>query len=108
MDPDVPLLIPEVNASHLDAIPTQQKNRGYDTGFIVTNPNCSTAGVVLVLKPLADDFGIRKVFFVPLQSAPGAGSPGFAPMATLPTLIPFITAEEEKMEPEPQKLLGKW
>ena len=54
MDPDVPLLIPEVNAAHLDAIPLQQKNRGYDTGFIVTNPNCSTAGLVLVLKPLAD------------------------------------------------------
>src|SRR5204862_50739 len=54
MDADVPLLIPEVNASHLDAIPMQQKNRGYDTGFIVTNPNCSTAGLVLVLKPLAE------------------------------------------------------
>ena len=49
MDPDVPLLIPEVNAAHLDAIPLQQKKRGYDTGFIVTNPNCSTAGLVLVL-----------------------------------------------------------
>src|SRR5207302_2899401 len=47
MDPDVPLLIPEVNAAHLDALPLQQKNRGYDTGFIVTNPNCSTTGLVL-------------------------------------------------------------
>ena len=46
MDPDVPLLIPEVNAAHLNAIPVQQKNRGYDTGFIVTNPNCSTAGLL--------------------------------------------------------------
>src|SRR6202166_352037 len=54
MDSDVPLLIPEVNASHLEAIPVQQKHRGYDSGFIVTNPNCSTAGLVLVLKPLAD------------------------------------------------------
>src|SRR4029077_8386077 len=54
MDADVPLLIPEVNAAHLYAIPWQQKSRGYDTGFIVTNPNCSTAGLVLVLKPLAE------------------------------------------------------
>src|SRR6202163_1339687 len=67
MDPDVPLLIPEVNASHLEAIRTQQKNRGYDGGFIVTNPNCSTAGLVLVLKPLADAFGLEKVFVVTLQ-----------------------------------------
>src|SRR6266853_2411731 len=62
MDADVPLLIPEVNAAHLDAVPRQQKNRGYDTGFIVTNPNCSTAGLVLVLKPLADAFGLEEVF----------------------------------------------
>jgi len=59
MDPDVPLLIPEVNAAHLEAIPLQQKNRGYGSGFIVTNPNCSTAGLVLVLKPLADAFGLE-------------------------------------------------
>jgi aspartate-semialdehyde dehydrogenase len=76
MDPDVPLLIPEVNAAHLDAIPLQQKNRGYDTGFIVTNPNCSTAGLVLVLKPLADAFGLEKIFVVTLQAISGAGYPG--------------------------------
>jgi len=75
MDPDVPLLIPEVNAGHLDAIPLQQKNRGYDTGFIVTNPNCSTAGLVLVLKPLADAFGLEKIFVVTLQAISGAGYP---------------------------------
>ena len=62
MDSDVPLLIPEVNAAHLEAIPAQQKNRGYKGGFIVTNPNCSTAGLVLVLKPLADAFGLEKIF----------------------------------------------
>src|ERR1700741_702523 len=62
MDADVPLLIPEVNAAHVNAIPVQQKNRGYDTGFMVTNPNCSTAGLVLVLKPLADAFGVKKFF----------------------------------------------
>jgi|HubBroStandDraft_1064217.scaffolds.fasta_scaffold30651_3 aspartate-semialdehyde dehydrogenase len=108
MDSDVPLLIPEVNASHLDSIPTQQKNRGYGTGFIVTNPNCSTAGLVLVLKPLADAFGLEKVFAVTLQAVSGAGYPGVASMDIHANVIPFISGEEEKMESEPQKLLGKW
>jgi aspartate-semialdehyde dehydrogenase len=108
MDPDVPLLIPEVNAAHLDAIPRQQKNRGYDTGFIVTNPNCSTAGLVLVLKPLADAFGLEKIFVVTLQAISGAGYPGVPAMDIQGNVVPFISGEEEKMELEPQKLLGKW
>lgn len=108
MDPDVPLLIPEVNAAHLDAIPAQQKNRGYDGGFIVTNPNCSTAGLVLVLKPLADAFGLDKVFVVTLQAVSGAGYPGVASIDIHANVVPFISGEEEKMESEPQKLLGKW
>jgi len=108
IDPDVPLLIPEVNASHVDAIPVQQKNRGYDTGFIVTNPNCSTAGLVLVLKPLADVFGLEKIFVVTLQAVSGAGYPGVPSLDILGNVVPFISGEEEKMESEPQKLLGKW
>ena len=108
MDSDVPLLIPEVNAAHLDAIRVQQKNRGYDTGFIVTNPNCSTAGLVLVLKPLADAFGLEKIFVVTLQAVSGAGYPGVPSMDIHANVIPFISGEEEKMESEPQKILGKW
>jgi aspartate-semialdehyde dehydrogenase len=108
MAPDVPLLIPEVNAQHLEAIPLQQKNRGYSSGFIVTNPNCSTAGLVLVLKPLADAFGLEKVFVVTLQAISGAGYPGVAAMDIQANVVPFIGGEEEKMEAEPQKLLGKW
>ena len=108
MDADVPLLIPEVNAAHLDAIPVQQKKRGYYRGFIVTNPNCSTAGLVLVLKPLADAFGLEKVFVVTLQAVSGAGYPGVATLDIHGNVIPFISGEEEKMETEPQKLLGKW
>jgi len=108
MDPDVPLLIPEVNAAHLDAIPLQQKNRGYDAGFIVTNPNCSTAGLVLVLKPLADAFGLEKIFVVTLQAISGAGYPGVPSMDIQGNVVPFISGEEEKMEAEPQKLFGKW
>ncbi len=106
MDPDVPLLIPEVNAAHLDAIPLQQKNRGYDTGFIVTNPNCSTAGLVLVLKPLAEAFGLEKIFVVTLQAMSGAGYPGVASIDIQGNVVPFISGEEEKMESEPQK--RKW
>jgi aspartate-semialdehyde dehydrogenase len=108
MDPDVPLLIPEVNAAHLEAIPVQQKNRGYDTGFIVSNPNCSTAGLVLVLKPLAEAFGLEKIFVVTLQAMSGAGYPGVASLDIQGNVVPFISGEEEKMESEPQKLLGKW
>lgn len=108
MDPDVPLLIPEVNAAHLEAISVQQRNRGYSTGFIVTNPNCSTAGLVLVLKPLADAFGLEKIFVVTLQAISGAGYPGVPSLDILGNVIPFISGEEEKMEAEPQKLLGRW
>src|SRR5271154_6587215 len=108
MDPDVPLLIPEVNAAHLDAIPHQQKNRGYEGGFIVTNPNCSTAALALVLKPLADAFGLEKVFVVTMQAVSGAGYPGVPSMDIHANVVPYISGEEEKMESEPQKLLGKW
>jgi aspartate-semialdehyde dehydrogenase len=108
MDPDVPLLIPEVNPAHLDAITLQQKNRGYTSGFIVTNPNCSTAGLVLVLKPLAEAFGLEKIFVVTLQAMSGAGYPGVASLDIQGNVVPFISGEEEKMESEPQKLLGKW
>jgi aspartate-semialdehyde dehydrogenase len=92
----------------LDAIPVQQKNRGYDTGFIVTNPNCSTAGLVLVLKPLAEAFGLEKIFVVTLQAMSGAGYPGVASLDIQGNVVPFISGEEEKLESEPQKLLGKW
>lgn len=108
MDADVPLLIPEVNASHLDAIPVQQRKRGYDRGFIVTNPNCSTAGLVLVLKPLADAFALEKIFVVTMQAVSGAGYPGVPSMEIQGNVVPFISGEEEKMETEPQKLLGRW
>jgi aspartate-semialdehyde dehydrogenase len=108
MDADVPLLIPEVNASHVDAIPLQRKNRGYSSGFMVTNPNCSTAGLVLMLKPLADAFGLEKIFVVTMQAVSGAGYPGVASLDIHSNVVPFISGEEEKMQSEPQKLLGKW
>src|ERR1700675_1782021 len=108
MDADVPLLIPGGDARHVGSIRVQQKNRGYDSGFILTNPNCSTAGLVLVLKPLADAFGLEKIFVVTLQAASGAGYPGVPSLDILGNVVPFISGEEEKMEVEPQKLLGRW
>jgi aspartate-semialdehyde dehydrogenase len=108
MEPDVPLLIPEVNAGHLECIAAQKKNHGYRSGFIVTNPNCSTAGLVLALKPLADTFGIEQVHVVTMQAVSGAGYPGVPSMDILGNVIPFISGEEEKMETEPRKLLGRW
>src|SRR5580693_4377513 len=108
LDGPIPEAARSLVVKSLDAIPAQQKNRGYDTGFIVTNPNCSTAGLVLVLKPLADTFGLEKVFAVTLQAVSGAGYPGVASMDIHANVIPFISGEEEKLESEPQKLLGKW
>ena len=108
MEPDVPLLIPEVNAAHLDALPEQKRRRGYESGLIVTNPNCSTAGLVLTLKPLADAFGLEQVFVVTLQAVSGAGYRGVASLDILGNVVPFISGEEEKMESEPRKLLGAW
>ena len=96
MDPYVPLLIPEVNAAHLEAIQVQQKKCGYDRGFIVTNPNCSTAGLVLVLKPLADAFGLEKVFVVTLQAVSGAGYPGVATMDIQGNVIPVHQRRRRK------------
>ena len=108
MDADVPLLIPEVNASHVNSIRFQQKNRGYDSGFIVTNPNCSTAGLVLVLKPLADSFGIEKVFVVTMQALSGAGYPGVPSMDILGNVVPFIWAKKRRWKRSPRSCLAKW
>jgi aspartate-semialdehyde dehydrogenase len=108
LEPDVPLLIPEVNPDHLQMIPSQQQRRGFDRGIIVTNPNCSTTHLVLVLKPLADRFGLRQVMVTTLQAVSGAGYPGVASLDIVDNVIPFIPQEEEKLERETLKLLGRW
>ncbi len=108
MEPDVPLVVPEVNAAHLALLREQQRRRGYSSGFVVTNPNCSTAGLVLSLKPLEDAFGIERVFVVTLQAVSGAGYPGVSSLDILDNVIPFIRGEEEKLESEPTKLLGRF
>jgi len=106
-DPDVPILVPEVNSSHLDIIKFQQQKQKYNTGFIITNPNCSTTGLVVVLKPIEDAFGIDELVVFTMQAVSGAGYPGVASMDILDNVIPFIDGEEDKMEKETRKILGK-
>jgi aspartate-semialdehyde dehydrogenase len=100
MDPDVPLLVPEINANHLQLLKKQSHRGG-----IVTNPNCSTTGLVLALKPLLDQFGLKAVQAVTMQALSGAGFPGVASLSILDNVLPFIPGEEEKMESEPLKIL---
>lgn len=105
MDPDVPLLIPEVNPDHA-ALIDRQAGRWRDGGFIVTNPNCSTVGLVMALKPLADRFGVEVAHVVTLQALSGAGYPGVSALDSVANVVPHIPGEEEKLAVEPRKLLG--
>lgn len=106
MADDVPLLVPEVNPDHLAMLDGQRARRGWGRGFIVTNPNCSTIQLVIVLRPLLDRFGLERVSVVTLQALSGAGYPGVPSLDALDNVIPFIRGEEEKIESEPGKLLG--
>ena len=101
---DVPLLIPECNYEHLDLIKVQQELRGWD-GYLTTNPNCTTVMFTLALKPLMK-FGIETVHVASMQAVSGAGYEGVPSMAILGNVIPYIEGEEEKVEIEPQKILG--
>ncbi|PYV59062.1 MAG: aspartate-semialdehyde dehydrogenase [Acidobacteria bacterium] len=105
MHPDVPLVIPEVNADHIQLIDNQtwRKKSG---GFVVTNPNCSAIGLVMALAPLEHKFGLETVMAVTMQAISGAGYPGVASLDILGNVIPYIPKEEEKMEEETRKLLG--
>jgi aspartate-semialdehyde dehydrogenase len=108
LETDVPLVIPEVNPDHLNAVRLQREKRGWRKGFIVTNPNCSTVGLVAALKPLLDAFGLKKVMVTTMQAISGAGYPGVASLDILDNVIPFIKGEEEKIQTETLKLLGDW
>lgn len=106
MDPDVPLMIAEINAGHLGLIERQRAARGWP-GAVLANPNCSTAGLVLALAPLHAAFGVEKAFVTTLQAVSGAGYPGVPSLDILGNVIPFIGGEEEKMERETAKILGR-
>jgi len=106
MAPNVPLVIPEINAEHLHLI-EEQPSRAESGGYMVTNPNCSTIGLVMALKPIEARFGIEKIFVTTMQAVSGAGYPGVPSMDILGNVVPYIGSEEEKMEAETLKLLGR-
>jgi aspartate-semialdehyde dehydrogenase len=103
-DEDVPILIPEINSDHLEIIKRQLART---KGFIITNSNCSTSGLAMVLKPL-EPFGIQSAIVTTFQSISGAGRRGLSAMDMASNVIPFIKNEEEKIERESRKILGKF
>ncbi|MFQ5836776.1 MAG: aspartate-semialdehyde dehydrogenase [Candidatus Bathyarchaeia archaeon] len=105
MDPDVPLLNPEVNCDHVSLIDEQRRRRKW-SGAIVTNPNCSTTVLTLSMKPIYDDFGIERMIVSTMQAISGAGYPGVASLDIVDNVIPFIKDEEEKMQIETLKIFG--
>lgn len=100
---NVPLLIPEVNPGHLEMIKSQKRS-----GAIVTNPNCSTIGLAIALKPLDDAFGLEAVNVVTMQALSGAGYPGVSSLDIIDNVVPYISGEEEKLQKEPLKILGSF
>ena len=109
MAADVPLLVPEVNPDHLALVDRQawgDAAGGASGGIVVTNPNCSTVGLVVALRPLHDAFGVEAVHVVTMQALSGAGYPGVPSLDILGNVVPFIGGEEEKMAVETRKILG--
>jgi aspartate-semialdehyde dehydrogenase len=105
MDADVPLVIPEVNAPHLDLLETQRRNRSW-TGGIVTNANCAATVAAMAMAPLHEAFGISRAMVFTMQAVSGAGYPGVPSLDILGNVIPFISEEEPKVERELAKMLG--
>lgn len=106
MDSLVPLLIPEINAQHLDALALQKKHKGW-SGALVTNPNCSTIFLALAIAALRE-FEPERVVVTTLQALSGAGHPGVSSLDATGNVIPFIAGEEEKIENETRKILGEF
>ncbi len=107
MDPDVPLVVAEVNADHTAAIARQREGRGW-AGFLVTNGNCSMIHLTLALRPLQAAFGLDAVTVTTLQAVSGAGYPGVPSLDMIDNVVPYIPTEEEKLAEEARKVLGRW
>jgi aspartate-semialdehyde dehydrogenase len=105
MEPDVPLLIPEINPDHIGLVDTQRAKRGW-SGLAIAAPNCATTAIIFPLRALHDAFGLVRLHVVTMQAISGAGYPGVASFDILDNIIPYIKGEEEKIETEPRKLLG--
>ncbi len=103
MHPNIPLLIPEINPDHIPLIQSQDWSH---SGYIVTNPNCSTVGLTCALKPIHDRFGVQAVQVTTMQALSGAGYPGVSSLDALANVVPFIGGEEDKLVHEPNKILG--
>jgi aspartate-semialdehyde dehydrogenase len=104
---DVPILIPGINDNHAELLNIQRKNRSWK-GFIAPLPNCTTTGMAITLKPILDRFGIDKVFMTSMQAISGAGrSPGVIALDIMDNIIPYIPKEEEKVQVETKKILGR-
>ncbi|MDR0644730.1 MAG: aspartate-semialdehyde dehydrogenase [Treponema sp.] len=105
--PDVPMLIAEVNPHHTDIIPFQQKNRGFEKGFIAVKPNCSIQSYITPFYALIKaGFEIKRAVVTTMQAVSGSGYPGVASLDVIDNIVPFIGGEEEKSELEPLKILG--
>lgn len=104
---DVPLLLPEINAEHVRLVDVQRRNRGWSTGAIIANANCTVMPVVMALAPLRK-FGITKLLTVSAQATSGAGYPGVASLDILDNVVPYVPSDEQKMEIESRKLLGQY
>ena len=104
---DVPVMVPEINPTHLDILPEQQKKHGWDKGFIVVKPNCSIQSYMLPLYALLKaGYPVDSMIITTLQAVSGAGYPGPASIDLIDNIVPFISGEEEKSEVEPRKILG--
>jgi aspartate-semialdehyde dehydrogenase len=106
MDTDVPLLLAEANAEHLGLLEIQRRQRGW-SGALVANANCTAMPVVMALAPLRK-YGIRKLHMVSQQAISGAGYPGVSSMDILDNVIPYVSSDEDKLETEPMKILGRF
>lgn len=104
---DVPVLIPEINADHLEIIHAQRKKRGWERGLIIAKPNCSIQSYMIPLDPLHRQYKIKKIIATTMQAVSGAGYPGVSSMDIHDNIIPFIEGEEQKSEQEPLKIWGQ-
>ena len=103
---DVPMVVPEINAGHLDIIPAQRKRLGTKHGFIAVKSNCSLQSYVPALHPLREEFGVEQVLVCTYQAISGAGKTFETWPEMVDNIIPYIGGEEEKSEREPMKLWG--
>lgn len=104
---DIPLLLPEANADHIQLIDIQRKNRGWTTGALIANSNCTAMPIVMSLAPLRK-FGIKRLITVSAQAISGAGYPGVPSLDIIDNIVPYIGGEEDKVETEPLRMLGKF